>query len=72
MTAEECNSAMYEKTSWLNCVYMKFQTDFFAYCPVKRLKELVALAKEENPLYNFISEDGIRHRVWKSGSGEGT
>ena len=32
---------------------------FLAYRPVKRLKELVALAKEENPLYNFISEDGI-------------
>ena len=45
---------------------------FLAYRPVKRLKELVALAKEENPLYNFISEDGIRHRVWKNGSGEGT
>lgn len=43
---------------------------FLAYRPVKRLKELVALAKEENPLYNFISEDGIRHRVWKIGSGD--
>ncbi len=72
MTAVGCNSAMYEKTSWLNCVYMKFRTGFLVYRPVKRLKELVALAKEENPLYNFISEDGIRHRVWKSGSGEGT
>ena len=29
---------------------------FLAYRPVKRLKELVALAKEENPLYNFISD----------------
>lgn len=43
---------------------------FLAYRPVKRLKELVALAKEANPLYNFISEDGIRHRVWKIGSGD--
>ena len=41
---------------------------FLAYRPVKRLKELVALAKEDDPLYNFISEDGIRHRVWRIGS----
>lgn len=38
---------------------------FLAYRPVKRLKELVSAVKEERPLYDFVSDDGIGHRVWK-------
>lgn len=38
---------------------------FLTYRPVKRLKELVALAKETEPLYDFVSSDGIGHRVWR-------
>lgn len=38
---------------------------FLTYRPVKRLKELVASVKESDPLYDFVSEDGIGHRVWK-------
>lgn len=38
---------------------------FLTYRPVKRLKELVALAKEAEPLYDFVSSDGIGHRVWR-------
>lgn len=38
---------------------------FLTYRPVKRLKELVEAVKKGAPLYDFISEDGIGHRVWK-------
>ena len=38
---------------------------FLTYRPVKRLKELVELEKKTEPLYDFVSEDGIGHRVWK-------
>ncbi len=38
---------------------------FLTYRPVKRLKELVELEKKTEPLYDFVSEDGIGHRVWR-------
>ena len=40
---------------------------FLAYRAVKRLDEIVALAKAEEPLYRFTAEDGITHSVWKVG-----
>lgn len=38
---------------------------FLAYRPVERLKELETAVKEGAPLYDFVSEDGIGHRIWK-------
>lgn len=40
---------------------------FLAYRQSGSLKSLVAQVKEEAPLYDFVSEDGIRHRVWSIG-----
>lgn len=38
---------------------------FLAYRSQEELNDLVALEKKKTPLYDFISEDGICHRVWK-------
>lgn len=38
---------------------------FLAYRSQEELNDLVALEKKKKPLYDFISEDGICHRVWK-------
>lgn len=38
---------------------------FLAYRSQEELNGLVALEKKKTPLYDFISEDGICHRVWK-------
>ena len=38
---------------------------FLAYRANETLTKLVAQTKEEQPLYDFVSEDGIRHRVFK-------
>lgn len=38
---------------------------FLAYRSQEELNSLVALEKKKMPLYDFISEDGICHRVWK-------
>ena len=40
---------------------------FLAYRANETLTKLVAQTKEEQPLYDFVSEDGIRHRVFKIG-----
>ena len=40
---------------------------FLAYRRQEELKRLVEQAKNEKALYDFVSEDGIRHRVWKIG-----
>lgn len=37
---------------------------FLAYRASGTLKELTARAKGEDPVCSFVSEDGIRHRVW--------
>lgn len=37
---------------------------FLAYRANDLLREIVADTKEEKPVYDFISEDGIGHRVW--------
>lgn len=37
---------------------------FLAYRANDILREIVADTKEEKPVYNFTSEDGIGHRVW--------
>lgn len=39
---------------------------FLTYRPVKKLKELVAGIRETPAVYDFTSDDGIRHRVWKT------
>ena len=41
---------------------------FLAYRQNQELKALVARVKEEAPLYDFVSEDAIRHRVWMIGA----
>ena len=41
---------------------------FLAYRQNQELKALVAQVKEEAPLYDFVSEDAIRHRVWMIGA----
>lgn len=38
---------------------------FLAYRSDRTLKELVNGAKQEKPLFDFVSEDRIRHRGWK-------
>ena len=38
---------------------------FLAYRSEPALKAAVAEAKKGTPLYDFVSDDGIRHRVWK-------
>lgn len=38
---------------------------FLAYRAHKGLSDLTAEEKQKQPLYDFVSEDGIRHRVWK-------
>lgn len=40
---------------------------FLAYRKQDELKDRVEKAKEQEALYDFVSEDGIRHRVWKIG-----
>lgn len=43
---------------------------FLAYRTNEALGQLTALAKEQPPLYDFVSEDGIGHRVWVIGEEE--
>lgn len=38
---------------------------FLAYRSTERLERLIAAEKERQALYDFTSEDGILHRVWK-------
>ena len=38
---------------------------FLAYRSQKALKRLTADEKQKEPLFDFVSEDGIRHRGWK-------
>ncbi len=38
---------------------------FLAYRSRKAIQDLVAEVKKESPLYDFTSEDGIRHRVFR-------
>ncbi len=37
---------------------------FLAYRYQEQIAGIVAKAKEEKPVYDFVSEDGISHRVW--------
>lgn len=37
---------------------------FLAYRANAAINEVVAAVKKENTLYDFVSKDGIRHRVW--------
>lgn len=37
---------------------------FLAYRAVDVLRELTQVVKKETPIYDFVSEDGIGHRVW--------
>lgn len=43
---------------------------FLAYRQNDQLKSLVARAKAEATLYDFVSSDGVRHRVWRISSRE--
>ena len=44
---------------------------FLAYRQNEVLKKIVAQVKKEQPLYDFKSEDGIGHRVWRIGGDAG-
>jgi len=37
---------------------------FLAYRESSDLDSLMAEAKKENPIYDFVSDDGIRHKIW--------
>lgn len=37
---------------------------FLAYRTDKRLQDITARIKAETPVYDFVSEDGVAHRVW--------
>ena len=41
---------------------------FLAYRQQEKLKGIVDRVKCSDPIYDFISEDGIRHQVWKIGT----
>lgn len=45
---------------------------FLAYRSDTELNELVEAVKKERPLYDFIAEDGVAHRVWRVGDAERT
>lgn len=45
---------------------------FLAYRSDTELNELVEAVKKEKPLYDFIAEDGVAHRVWRIGDAERT
>lgn len=38
---------------------------FLAYRAKQEINEIVTAVKEENPLYDFVSNDGITHRAWR-------
>ena len=38
---------------------------FLAYRPAAAIKEIILSVKNTDTVYDFISEDGIRHQVWK-------
>lgn len=38
---------------------------FLAYRSNQKISNVVRTVKEGDPLYDFVSEDGIRHRVWR-------
>lgn len=40
---------------------------FLAYRANNALREIVAQAQEQEPVYDFVSEDGVGHRVWVIG-----
>lgn len=43
---------------------------FLAYRRQLRLDQIICKVKESEALYDFVSEDGIRHQVWKIQGGE--
>ena len=38
---------------------------FLAYHGEQRIRDVIALVKQDDPLYDFCNEDGIRHRVFR-------
>ena len=48
-------------TRWLNA---NIEPVFLAYKSVPRLDEIVATAQRSTPEYDFISSDGVIHRLW--------
>ncbi len=43
---------------------------FLAYRSKKEISEIVSKEKEKEPVYDFTSDDNIRHRVWKVSDSE--
>lgn len=40
---------------------------FLAYRSVEELNQIIRAKKQEAPLYDFVAEDGVSHRVWMIG-----
>lgn len=43
---------------------------FLAYRSNDTLRQIIARTKQEQPVYDFVSEDGVGHRVWVIGESE--
>lgn len=43
---------------------------FLAYRSKEAINEVIGKNKRENPVYDFISEDGVNHRVWRVSDSE--
>ncbi len=53
-----------DRINHVNICNMQTGPIFLAYRANDVLRAIVAKGKEEKPVYDFISEDGIGHRVW--------
>ena len=43
---------------------------FLAYRSNKKINEIIAKNKENEPIYDFVADDGITHKVWEIASDE--
>lgn len=53
-----------DRINHVNICEMQTGPIFLAYRADENLRTIVANAKKQEPVYDFISEDGIGHRVW--------
>ena len=61
-TREEKELDRINHVDWCN---MHTGPIFLAYRAHKQISEVVSAAKQENPIYQFVSTDGINHTVWR-------
>ena len=53
-----------DRINHVNICNMQTGPIFLAYRSKKQLSEIIASEKQKKPVYDFVSEDGITHRVW--------